>query len=134
MKKIWQLWLTAILATFLLAACGAEDTKNDDTPATENTQSEDQATDESSEEAAFPLTLTDAVGNEITLEEAPETIVSMIPSNTEILFALGLNDEIVGVNDWDNYPEEALEKEKIGGHGIQCRKDRLDGTGYRVRA
>ena len=89
MKKIWQLWLTAILATFLLAACGTEDTKKDDTPATENTQSEDQATDETSEEA-FPVTLTDAVGNEITLEEAPETIVSMIPSNTEILFALGL--------------------------------------------
>ena len=66
-------------------------------------------------EAAFPVTLTDAVGNEITIEEAPATIVSMIPSNTEILFALGLNDEIVGVNDWDNYPEEALEKEKIGG-------------------
>ena len=62
--------------------------------------------------------MTDAVGNEITLEEAPKTIVSMIPSNTEILFALGLNDEIVGVNDYDNYPAEALEKEKIGGHGI----------------
>ena len=122
MKKIWQLWLTAILATFLLAACGAEDTKKDDTPATENTQSEDQATDESSEEAAFPVTLTDAVGNEITLEEAPETIVSMIPSNTEILFALGLNDEIVGVNDWDNYPEEALEKEKIGGQEFNVEK------------
>ena len=59
--------------------------------------------------------MTDAVGNEITLEKAPETIVSMIPSNTEILFALGLNDEIVGVNDYDNYPAEALEKEKIGG-------------------
>ena len=44
----------------------------------------------------------------------------MIPSNTEILFALGLNDEIVGVNDYDNYPAEALEKEKIGGQGVQC--------------
>ena len=53
MKKIWQLWLTAILATFLLAACGTEDAKKDDTPATENTQSEDKATDESTE-ASIP--------------------------------------------------------------------------------
>ena len=124
MKKIWQLWLTAILATFLLAACGTDDAKKDDTPATENTQTEDEATDESSEETAeaFPVTLTDAVGNEITIDQAPETIVSMIPSNTEILFALGLNDEIVGVNDWDNYPEEALEKEKIGGMEFNVEK------------
>ena len=42
----------------------------------------------------FRLRLTDAVGNEITIEKAPETIVSMQPSNTEILFALGLDDEI----------------------------------------
>ena len=67
--------------------------------------------------------MTDAVGEEITLEEAPKTIVSMIPSNTEILFALGLNEEIVGVNDYDNYPEEALEKRKNRWHGVQCRKN-----------
>lgn len=46
----------------------------------------------------------------------------MQPSNTEILFALGLNDEIVGVNDYDNYPEEALEKEKIGGMEFNVEK------------
>ncbi|MCM3636433.1 ABC transporter substrate-binding protein [Sporosarcina luteola] len=117
MKKTWQLWLTAILATFLLAACGTDNAEKDNKSATENTQKEEQTA-----EAAFPITLTDAVGNEITLEKAPETIVSMIPSNTEILFALGLNDEIVGVNDWDNYPEEALEKEKIGGQEFNVEK------------
>ena len=78
--------------------------------------------------------MTDAVGNEITLEEAPKTIVSMIPSNTEILFALGLNDEIVGVNDYDNYPEEALEKEKIGGMEFNVEKIVCDESGYRIRA
>jgi len=59
--------------------------------------------------------LTDAVGNEVTLETAPATIVSMIPSNTEILFALGLTDEIIGVSDFDDYPAEAAKVEKIGG-------------------
>ena len=46
----------------------------------------------------------------------------MIPSNTEILFALGLEDEIIGVNDYDDYPAEALEKEKIGGMEFNVEK------------
>lgn len=109
MKKIWQLWLTSILAVFLLAACGGtateEKPKVDETP-----QTEEVAT----EEVEFPLTIKDSVGNDITFETAPATIVSMMPSNTEILFELGLNDEIVAVSDYDDYPEEALEKDKIG--------------------
>lgn len=119
MKKLWQLMLMAVLATFMLAACGTTDEpKKDETPATENTQTD---TDDVVE-AAFPVTLTDAVGNEITFDEAPKTIVSMMPSNTEILFALGLNEEIVGVNDYDDFPEEALEKEKIGGMEFNVEK------------
>ncbi|WHT48379.1 hypothetical protein QNH10_00465 [Sporosarcina thermotolerans] len=38
MKKFWQLWLTAILATFLLAACGTDNAKKDD--ASKTTQSD----------------------------------------------------------------------------------------------
>ena len=119
MKKLWQLMLMAVLATFMLAACGTTDEpKKDETPATENTQTDSDDV----VEAAFPVTLTDAVGNEITFDEAPKTIVSMMPSNTEILFALGLNEEIVGVNDYDDFPEEALEKEKIGGMEFNVEK------------
>lgn len=108
MKKIWQLGLTSILAVFLLAACGG--TAVDEKPKVDETQQENVA-----EGVEFPLTLTDAVDKEVTLEKAPEKIVSMISSNTEILFELGLNDEIIGVSDFDDYPAEALEKEKIGG-------------------
>ena len=118
MKKIWQLWLTSVLAVFLLAACGG--TATEDKPKVDETPKEEVV--EKTDEAEFPLTLTDAVGNEITFEKAPATIVSMIPSNTEILFALGLDDEIVGVNDYDNYPAEALEKEKIGGMEFNVEK------------
>lgn len=114
MKKIWQLGLTAFLAVFLLAACGTATTpdkpKVDGTPEAEVVKAE------------FPLTLTDSVGNDITLETAPATIVSMVPSNTEILFELGLGDAIVGVNDYDDYPAEALEKEKIGGQDFNVEK------------
>lgn len=56
----------------------------------------------------------DDFGNVVTFEKAPEKIISMAPSHTEILFALGLGDKIVGVTSYCDYPEEALEKEKIG--------------------
>jgi iron complex transport system substrate-binding protein len=41
-------------------------------------------------------------------------IVSLTPASTEILFALGLDEEIVGVSSFCNWPAEASEKEKIG--------------------
>ena len=115
MKKMWQLWMASALAVLLLVGCGAKEATPVDNK--DNTQQETAV-----KEATFPLTITDAVGNDITLEKAPETIVSMMPSNTEILFALGLNDEIVGVNDYDDYPAEALEKEKIGGMEFNVEK------------
>ena len=42
----------------------------------------------------FPITVTDDFGNEVTLEKAPESIVSLAPVNTEILFALGAGDSV----------------------------------------
>ena len=41
-------------------------------------------------------------------------IISLAPATTEILFALGLGDEIVGVSSFCNYPPRAQEKEKVG--------------------
>ncbi|KXH83939.1 ABC transporter substrate-binding protein [Sporosarcina sp. HYO08] len=120
MKKLRQLWILSIMAVFLLAACGAGE-KNNNASQTTGIETEDAAkTDEV--QVGFPITLTDAVGNEITFEKAPETIVSMMPSNTEILFGLGLNDEIVGVNDYDDYPAEVADKEKIGGLEFNVEK------------
>ena len=62
----------------------------------------------------FPLQLTDQFGRVITLERLPMRIVSGSPGNTEILFALGLEDRIVGVTDWCDYPLAAQDKPKIG--------------------
>ena len=64
----------------------------------------------------FPITITDDLGKQVTIEEAPQRIISLSPSNTEILFALGLGDRVVGVTNVCNYPPEAKEKEKIGGY------------------
>jgi iron complex transport system substrate-binding protein len=45
----------------------------------------------------------------------PDRIISLAPSNTEILFALGLEEKVVGVTEYCDYPKGALRKEKIGG-------------------
>ena len=63
----------------------------------------------------YPLTMTDDNKRTITLPKAPTKIVSLAPSNTEILFALGLNDKIVGVDQFSDYPEAAKAIKKIGG-------------------
>lgn len=62
-----------------------------------------------------PVTITDDLGVTVEIAEYPERIASLSPANTEILFALGLNERIVGVTEYCTYPEEAKTKEKIGG-------------------
>lgn len=52
----------------------------------------------------------------------PQRIISAMPSITEILFALELDDRIVGVTTNCNYPEEAQKKEKIGGFFLNLEK------------
>jgi iron complex transport system substrate-binding protein len=47
--------------------------------------------------------------------EAPDRIISLAPSVTEILFAAGLGDRVVGVTTFCDYPEEARKRPKIGG-------------------
>ncbi len=63
-----------------------------------------------------PVRLKDDFGYEVVVNKTPERIVSLAPSNTEILFALGLGNKIVGVTDYCNYPEEAKKKQKVGGY------------------
>jgi len=58
----------------------------------------------------------DDLGRLVAINGTPQRIVSLAPSNTEILFALGLGEKVVGVTDWCDYPPEALEKEKVGGY------------------
>jgi len=62
-----------------------------------------------------PGTFTDDSGRAVRIDKVPQRIISLAPSHTEILFALGLGDRIVGVTRYCNYPEEAKEKEIIGG-------------------
>lgn len=63
----------------------------------------------------FPVTITDFQGKLVTIAKRPERIVSIGPSNTEFLFALGAGDRVVAVDDFSDVPAEAKSREKVGG-------------------
>jgi iron complex transport system substrate-binding protein len=70
---------------------------------------------------AFPFSLTDDDGQDVSLQAAPQRIVTWGPSNTEILFALGLGSRVVGVSgSFDDYPPQARSVAKVGdASGVQ---------------
>ncbi len=68
------------------------------------------------ETESFSIEVTDQIGRVVKLEKIPERIISLAPSNTEILFALGLGDKVVGISDYCDYPPEAQEKTRVGGY------------------
>jgi iron complex transport system substrate-binding protein len=114
MNKIQLLLCTLLLSVGVIAGCGS----SNDT----NSANEIKTGEEQQEASSFPVTMTDAGDNEVVIEEEPQRIVSLIPSNTEIAFELGLGDKVVGVSDFDNYPPEAAEKEMIGGMEFNVEK------------
>ncbi|MGI2335324.1 MAG: ABC transporter substrate-binding protein [Dehalogenimonas sp.] len=66
-------------------------------------------------ETTYPLTVTDQLGRTVTINAEPQKIISLAPSNTEIIYSLGLQDRLVGVTTYCNYPEAANDKPKVGG-------------------
>ena len=61
------------------------------------------------------VTIEDEAGRQISIQAQVETIISLSPSNTEILFALGFGEKIAGVTEFCNYPAPALKKPRVGG-------------------
>jgi iron complex transport system substrate-binding protein len=77
----------------LLAACGSDDGAAEAKPTPVP-------------DASFPVTIPAADGK-VTLEEAPDRIVSLSPTSTEMLFAIGAGDQVAAVDDQSNFPPEA---------------------------
>jgi iron complex transport system substrate-binding protein len=53
------------------------------------------------------------VGREVTIEAQPQRIASLSPAATETLFAIGAGDQVVAVDMYSNYPEEAISREQL---------------------
>ncbi len=71
---------------------------------------------------AQSLSAVDDRGVRVTLPAAPRRIVSLMPANTEILFALGLGGRVVGVTDYCDYPPEVRKLPKVGGMNTSIEK------------
>lgn len=95
-----------LVLSFLLAACSGS-------AAPSATEAPSPSTQPAV--ATFPLTVSDALGHQITLDKAPQRIISLSPSNTEILFAVGAWDQVVADTKYCNYPAAAKLLPKIGG-------------------
>ena len=124
-----MLTLMLSAAAVFAAGCGgnAEETDHTQEESTEGVQAEgtEDAEDSVSEgqsdstgggETQYPLTVTDDLGNSVTIEEEPQRVISLSPANTETLFALGADEKIVGRTDYCTYPEEAAEVDSIGSY------------------
>ena len=61
-------------------------------------------------------TFKDVLGREISVPGPPKRLIALAPNLTEILYALGLGDRVVGVTDHCNYPPEASLKPKVGSY------------------
>lgn len=96
MKKLVAL-IAAMIMACVLVSCGGG-TGQGDLP----------------EAGSYPMTLTDGIGNTVTIEEEPDKIASLSPSCTEILYALGLGDKMTGVSTWCTYPKETKNVAQIG--------------------
>ena len=66
----------------------------------------------------YPVSIVDDTGAAVEIPREPVRIVSLAPSNTEILFALGLGDRVVGVTSACDYPETAKKVDKVGDYNI----------------
>ena len=80
-------WLPALMLSFILVltGCGNNDqaVPKDKTPANEVEKAQQDK----------PYSVTDDAGNKVTFDKVPETVISLQPSNTEILFALGAGEK-----------------------------------------
>jgi len=108
-KSLVLLALIMIISLLFLTGCGGEDGSVEDESPIEGDETAEPA------DTNGIVTVTDQMGREVTIEGIPQRIISLSPSNTEVAFALGLGERIVGVTEFCNYPPEALEKDIVGG-------------------
>jgi iron complex transport system substrate-binding protein len=94
------LTLALAVAVFTLAACGSS--------------ADDTTSNAASPASGGPITVTDDAGATVTLEQPAARVVSIAPANTEIAFALGAGEKVVGDTTYCDYPAEAKDIAKIG--------------------
>ncbi|MDQ4051284.1 MAG: ABC transporter substrate-binding protein [Actinomycetota bacterium] len=94
LRRSWPALSLVLSLSLALSACGGDDTAHDDEPATGS-------------DGTFPVSVVSGPmegGEEITVEAEPTSIVSLSPTATEMLWAIGAEDQVVAVDDQSDYP------------------------------
>ena len=116
MKRYFALLAVLIAFSLILAACSP--TAAVPAPqAVEPTVAEPLTAPEqpaATEIAPQPIILVDSLGREVVLDGPAQAIISLAPSNTELLFAVGAGDQVIAREDFSYYPEAALALPSIG--------------------
>ncbi len=112
--------IIVFLLLFGLTACGPKDSvENQNSPTNVNVIEDNEPVEEVVEEIVEESTLielTDGLGRLISLEGPAQGIISLAPSNTELLFAVGAGAQVVGREDFSNFPVEVLDLPTVGGN------------------
>jgi iron complex transport system substrate-binding protein len=101
--------------TLVLAACAPAATSTPAPAPTDAVAAEAPTVAPATVPAAPELSFADGLGRSVTLPAPAQKIVSMAPSNTEILFAIGAGSQVVGRDEFSDYPAEAKSLPSIGG-------------------
>lgn len=102
-----------LLLVSVLAGCGGTATQEAPKPAADQKPAPEAKAQP--KQTTYPLTLKDDAGRDVTIAAEPKRILSVAPSNTELLFALGKGKSLVGRSEFDDYPAEAKEIPSVGG-------------------
>ncbi|QDT90965.1 ABC transporter substrate-binding protein [Gimesia algae] len=94
----------------MMAGCRPEATSPSSAQAV---QSEAKETRDPKNAVAYPVRVTDYRGQDVTIQTQPERIISLMPAHTEILFAIGAGEQMVGCTSLCNYPPETKTLKKI---------------------
>jgi iron complex transport system substrate-binding protein len=98
----------------LVSGCSIIVTPTEEINESEAVAPETTATEVAQEPTDEALTVVDGLGRAVDFETPPQRIISIAPSNTEILFAIGAADQVVGRDEYSDFPAEALEVASIG--------------------
>ena len=93
-------WFVLLFLSLCLLACAHKPIHNDQVNARDSSE--------------HGRTVIDEIGRQIEIKHAPARIVSLAPSITETLFALGAGDRVVGVTSYCDFPPDALSKDRVG--------------------
>jgi iron complex transport system substrate-binding protein len=114
LNRVLALLLVLALSLSLFGCSTNQKTDSQVTPSAAAQAVETPAAGKVSLQTTYPLTVKDDTGTSMTFDKAPERITTLLPSETETIYAIGADNKLFGVDTYSDYPAEAKTKPQIG--------------------